>query len=148
MQTFLPYPDFEDSFLVLDPKRLGNQVYREGLTLIRGGWSHHPASLMWRGYEHALARYLIAGLDVLLHIYERDYPHHRETFEGYLREFPNTGMPPWLGRADFHSRHRSVLLWKKPEWYSQFGWNEEPMGPDKKGKFPYVWPVSKRKDAA
>lgn len=57
MQTFLPYADFDESARALDPKRLGNQVYRECLTLIRGGWPNHPASRMWRGYECALACY-------------------------------------------------------------------------------------------
>ena len=48
MQTFLPYPSFSESMKCLDPKRLGNQVYRECLTLIRGGWSNHPIAKMWK----------------------------------------------------------------------------------------------------
>ena len=51
MQTFLPYPDFAKSARVLDPSRLGNQFYREGLTLLRGKWPNHPASKMWA--DHA-----------------------------------------------------------------------------------------------
>lgn len=65
MQVFLPYPDLQASVQCLDPKRLGNQVYRECLTLVRGGWSNHPASRMWKGYEYALCRYALYGLDEL-----------------------------------------------------------------------------------
>jgi hypothetical protein len=140
MQTFLPYAKFEDSVRVLDPNRLGNQVYREGLTLIRGGWPHHPVSRMWHGYKHALAIYCLAGLDELLRR-GRDYPHHRETFEKYLQEFPDTGMPIWLGCDKLHSSHRAILLWKQPEWYNKFGWREKPLGPNENGRFPYFWPI-------
>ena len=66
MQVFLPYPDFAKSVECLDPSRLGNQIYREALTLIKGGWKHHPASKMWANHKHALAKYWIAGLDELL----------------------------------------------------------------------------------
>jgi hypothetical protein len=142
MQTFLPFPDFDESMRVLDPKRLGNQVYREGLTLIKGGWPHHPASKMWRGYEYALALYCIAGLNELFRR-GKDYPHHRLTFEGFLSNYPDTGMPPWLGNEAFHSCHRAILLWKNPLWYGQFGWTEEPKGPDEKKRFPYIWPKGK-----
>ena len=133
MQTFLPYPDFHESMKVLDDKRLGNQVYRECLTLIRGGWPNHPASKMWRGYEFSLAVYALAGLDEL-HCRGRLYDHHRKTFMKLMRDFPDTGAPPWLGREDFHASHRSNLLRKYPEWYGRFGWTE----PD---DLPYVWPV-------
>lgn len=44
MQVFMPYPDLQQSVCCLDDKRLENQVYREGLTLLRGGWKiiQHP----------------------------------------------------------------------------------------------------------
>jgi hypothetical protein len=66
MQTFLPYPDFSGSALVLDVKRLGKQRV-EAIQVLRGlvvpgyGWPHHPAVKMWQGYEEALVRY---GLDM------------------------------------------------------------------------------------
>ena len=65
MQTFVPLPDYKMSMNCLDKSRLGNQVWREGMTLIKGGWSNHPASKMWRGYEYHLGLYLLAGCDVL-----------------------------------------------------------------------------------
>ena len=62
VQTFLPYPDFEQSARVLDPKRLGKQRV-ETIQVVRAltrptyGWANHPAVLMWKGYEEALGRY-------------------------------------------------------------------------------------------
>lgn len=138
MQTFLPYPSFYESMKCLDLMRLGNQVYRECLTLIRGGWPNHPISKMWKGYEHALAKYALAGIEELLRR-GRDYPHHRKTFEDYLQKFPDTGLPPWICNPELHSSHRSALLYKLPGWYNQFGWTEKPAIPDSDGRLPYVW---------
>ena len=41
-QVFLPSPDLRASVCCLDPKRLGNQIYREAKTLITGGWTETP----------------------------------------------------------------------------------------------------------
>ena len=69
MQTFLPYPDFEQSARSLDTKRLGKQRVEciqvvRGLTVPGYGWRHHPAVKMWRGCEEALARYAVTCCDV------------------------------------------------------------------------------------
>lgn len=138
MQTFLPYPDYYQSMQCLDPKRLGNQVYREGLTLLRGKWPNHPASKMWRGCKVSLCDYLLAGLVVLC---ERgfNYPHHEEEIirrRKFWFEYEHGNLPPrWLGNDDFHAAHRSNLLRKNPDWYGQFNWTE----PD---NLPYIWPTS------
>lgn len=68
MQTFLPLPSFTDSAAALDDKRLGKQrveawqiatAFENG-----GGWSRHPATLMWRGWRPALLRYgLVVSLE-------------------------------------------------------------------------------------
>ncbi len=132
MQTFLPYPSFYQSMKCLDPKRLGNQVYREGMTLLRGKWPNHPASKMWRGYEPALALYLYEGTIVLSERgkYYDDAPWFKELL---TYNMSSANLPPWLGNMDFHASHRSNLLRKDPVWYGQFGWTE----PD---DLPYVWP--------
>lgn len=132
MQTFLPYPDYNESMRVLDPKRLGNQVYREAFTLLRGGWSNHPASRMWQGHFHHLALYVLAGLDELKRR-GKDYPYHYDEATVHLLNFPDTGPPPWISDEAFHASHRSNLLRKDPDWYGQFGWTESP-------DLPYVWP--------
>lgn len=157
MQTFLPFADFRQSMMVLDPSRLGNQVYREGMTLIRGGWPNHPASKMWRGCEQALAMYLLFGVEELLaRGYDyRDRPWCHElvkmlpiqpikSVESALSAhrfiLNRCILPPWLGDEAIHASHRGVLLWKNPEWYSQFGWKDKPRPPRPDGKMDYVWP--------
>ena len=133
MQTFLPYPDFRLSLKCLDPKRLGNQIYRECLTLVRGGWKNHPASKMWRGYEYALCEYGLIGFEVLKER-GKDYSHWIPVFKEIQSRHENTGMPPWFGDEEFHASHRSNLLRKNKEWYGQFGWLES-------DDLSYVWPV-------
>jgi hypothetical protein len=133
MQVFVPYPDIRLSVAALDPKRLGNQIYRECLTLIRGGWPNHPASRAWTGHFHALALYSLAGLDEL-DSRGRHYPHHRATFEQYLSQFPDTGFPKWWGREDVHRSHASNLLRKDPAFYG-------PKFPGVPADLPYIWPT-------
>ena len=140
MQTFLPLPDYYESMKCLDPKRLGNQVYREGLTLLRGGWSKHPAYKMWRGHEYHLGLYLLAGMKALN---ERDkfYPESQAKIEAEMAKFSDTGAPPWFGDERLHSSHRAALLKKDFQWYSKFGWSEQPDPLTAEGKFNYWWPV-------
>jgi hypothetical protein len=62
MQTFLPFPSFEQSLQSLDYRRLGKQRVetKQILMALLGeskGWVNHPATKMWRGHEHALAEY-------------------------------------------------------------------------------------------
>lgn len=139
MQTFLPYASFADSMGVLDPKRLGNQVYREGITLLRGGWPNHPAAKMWRGYEDALVRYLWAGVNEL-ELRGRDYSDRPWWHELRARLKHGVEMPPWLGDEAIHASHRGVLMYKQPEWYGQF-FDDDPIAPTPDGKMNYVWPV-------
>lgn len=135
MQTFLPLPSFDESAMVLDPSRLGNQAYREGLTLLRGGWKNHPASKMWIGYQRSLAEYILACFRELSKR-GRDYPHHVQEVLRTMENLPNNGNPPWLGLEKFHASHRANLIRKNPEWYGKFGWKESP-------DLPYFWPINK-----
>lgn len=135
MQTFLISSDYHESMRCLDKSRLGNQVWREGLTLLRGKWPNHPASRMWRGYEYHLGLYLLAGCDVLAER-GKEYPVVREKILTEMEKHKNTGSPPWINDEKFLASHRSNLLRKDPIWYGQFGWDESP-------DLPYVWPVKK-----
>lgn len=139
MQTFLPFADFQKSALVLDYKRLGKQrveamqlldVLLERPTKtgkIRTGWRNHPAAKMWHGYTEALKQYhnIVIGEWI-----ERGYKNNMqlEIIEG------DVVMPPWLGDEAFHASHRSNLLRKDLEFYSQWGWTE----PD---DLEYIWPT-------
>lgn len=141
MQTFLPLPNYLESMRCLDKSRLGNQVWREGITLIRGGWPNHPASKIWRGHEYHLGLYLLDGCKVLE---ERGkaYPHIIEKIKFEMAKHINTGPPKWLGNDNFHASHRKALLFKNYEWYKQFGWKETPDIPDENGKLNYFWPTA------
>lgn len=142
MQTFLPWPDFQQSAYFLDDKRLGKQrveTLQIMTALLEGrGWVNHPATKMWRGYEWALLCYQKAVcehwvnergfkdtcFDKTVALY---FSHHSEVRW-------NTKMPFWLGNARFHLSHQSNLVRKDPAFYGRYF----PGVPD---NLPYVWPV-------
>ncbi|NBS68470.1 cytoplasmic protein [bacterium] len=138
MQTFLPHADFELSARALDKRRLGNQR-NEAWVLLRAstgeikGWSQHPASKMWVGHAHALARYGIAMCQEFTRRGCADTVCAR--FEEWLQNttLPDKGDPPWLGSQAFHTAHQSNLVAKDPEYYGAL-WPNAPRG------LPYVWP--------
>ena len=141
MQTFLPYPSFEDSAACLDYKRLGKQRL-ETLQIVHTllepkttkGWLNHPAVRMWRGYEFCLVNY---GLIICEQWQSRGYKDNIWfDLDEYYTFLYNEDMqvPPWLGNDAFHKSHQSNLLRKNPEHYEQFNWDVE-------RDLPYVWPV-------
>ena len=134
MQTFLPYADFDKSVQCLDFRRLGKQRVEAKqiiITLTEGSrWFNHPAVLMWNGYIDALKLYMNKCIREWIH---RGYK-NTMTLADVSTQIQ---MPPWFGNNDFHASHRSNLLRKDIQWYSQFGWTE-PTG------LAYVWPVKKQ----
>ncbi|WP_432058111.1 MSMEG_6728 family protein [Streptomyces sp. bgisy022] len=153
MQTFLPYPEFDATALVLDRRRLGKQRV-EALQVLRGltvpgyGWRRHPAVRMWTGYEEALVRY---GLEICRVWRDRG---HQDSCAAKLvaelaavrpgapvreqRELADAGeLPPWLGDPGLHRSHRSALLRKDPEVYGG-------VFPGEPDDLPYLWPASDR----
>lgn len=131
MNTFLPYADFTRSAKCLDDRRLGKQRV-EAMQILNalhrgdGGWIHHPAVLMWRGYEDALRLYMNA---CIMEWISRGFVNRMLLAEV---ELPVT-MPPWLGDRRFHRSHRSSLLRKDPSFYGRYGWKVRP-------DLPYFWP--------
>lgn len=150
MQTFLPYPSYTKSARVLDDKRLGKQrveckqILRALGVEVGGmatgkGWRNHPATRMWRGYEHSLCNYAIAMCTEWLRRGFADsllpeFRAARSALRGSWQLF--APRPHWVGSHSLHASHRSNLLRKDRSHYGQFGWAE----PD---HLPYVWPVSK-----
>ena len=144
MQTFLPYPSIDKSAECLDYKRLGKQRVEAwqiycALTNSDYGWQNHPAVKMWRGYEYLLIEYgMMMSHEWFLRGYNGTIMEQR--FDTEFAKFKNDygfklpEKPFWWGDDAFHASHRSNLLRKNPEYYSQFGWTE----PD---NLPYVWPV-------
>lgn len=151
MQTFLPYADFEQSARALDRKRLGKQRV-EVIQIVRAltwpgyGWAHHPAVLMWKGYEEALGRYGLTCCEVWTELGFGDTCAGTITtdlrpvgIETIRTQTELAGaLPPWLGDEAFHLGHQSALRRKDPDWYGY----RFPGVPD---DLPFVWPVRSEK---
>lgn len=132
--TFLPYKEFNKSAIVLDGRRLGKQR-SESKILINGGWPYHPISKMWANYKPALIKYT---WEICKEWRNRGYKDTVYLFlintafeEGLISERTVSAMndlvftePKWLGNPFLHASHRSNLLRKLPNYYSQFGWTE------------------------
>ena len=123
---------------MLDRQRLGKQRV-ETMQIMKAlklgvGWVNHPATKMWRGYEHILLQYQEAICN------EWTSRGYKDTCLEKTRDLhggeaaSSLLLPPWLGKKVVHSAHRANLLRKAPEWYSQFGWSEEPADG-------YNWPL-------
>lgn len=137
MQTFLPYESFTLSASVLDRPRLGKQRV-ENLQIMKvltghsHGWRNHPAVKMWSGCEATLMSYQTAICN------EWTSRGYKDTCLDKTKllfgNFSTNLSPWWLGEEKLHSSHRSNLLRKNPEHYSQFNWTE----PD---NLEYFWPT-------
>jgi hypothetical protein len=162
MQTFVPLTSsFEDIARTLDRARLNKQAL-EGwqilMTLLEldpqgnyrapKGWVNHPAVKMWRGHEMALYLYIQAMVNEWL---RRGYKSTigdkaKETIKvamskGLLGGSASTN-PSWISDMSMFKQvaasHRTALLVKDYEWYSQFKWAEDPG--HKPETYEYLWP--------
>lgn len=156
MQTFLPYEDYTMSAQCLDDRRLGKQrveawqIYQclsnQGSTR----WKNHPAVKMWCGYPFQILYYGICiskawrerGFkDTMLDRFNSEFSILLRLLCSKLSEddciIVLDQKPKWLGDRCFHNSHRSNLLRKNPNWYSQFYW-------DVPNDLPYIWPRSIR----
>lgn len=145
MQTFLPYPDFIATAKCLDYRRLGKQrvearqIYL-ALTQENYGWKNHPMVKFWKGYEDALLLYglIICGewktrgyKDTM---YEQFFKYLVENFSFSKKHWQPIKYPLLIGNEKFHDTHKSNLLRKNKEYYSQFNWNV----PD---NLNYIWSI-------
>jgi hypothetical protein len=163
MQTFVPLTSsVQDIAKVLDNKRLNKQAL-EGwqilMTLLEldpqgnhrtpKGWYNHPAVKMWRGHEMALFMYIFAMVEEWKNrgykstIATKAWNTVQVAMERKLIT-DDISAPAWLENKELFeqiaSSHRIALLNKDYEWYSQFGWAEDPgYRPD---TYDYIWPVS------
>lgn len=136
MQTFVPYADDWRSAAVLDDKRLLKQIVEchqilRALTDDNYGWQNHPAVKMWRGYSVRLYSYYEAM--------QAEYKKRRSKFVNVAPPINNNDLandPDWWGGV-IHASHRANLLRKNPDFYTKFGWIEEP-------DMPYFWPVGSK----
>lgn len=140
MQTFLPYPNFEQCAKVLDNKRLNKQIL-EGtqiLKLILGidsnSWSNHPCTKMWSYFPGLLYSY-IKTMNNEYSLRNKEGKDHgafiklNQIIEPLQIE---STLPWWLGNNEFHKYHRRNLTRKDINYYLQFWDEEEHTG--------YLWP--------
>ena len=148
MQTFLPYEDFKQSLDCLDYRRLGKQRV-ECLQMLRTyipgdtkkGWSNHPVTKMWSATPKALAYYGLLDCDCWISRGYKDTTKQKildaimdivgpVTQEELSDEYANAifngdsdFLPIWFGNKAYHDSHKSNLLRKNHEFYSQYGWD-------------------------
>jgi hypothetical protein len=158
MQTFMPSVEYAETAKILDNKRLNKQAL-EGWQILMNlleldpqgnhrppkGWSNHPAVKMWRGHEFALYVYVLA---MVREWQARGFKSTigdkaRATVRAFGLDKLVMEQPTWLcdvrTAESVASSHRLALLAKNYEWYSQFGWEEDPgYAPT---EYEYTWPV-------
>lgn len=140
MQTFVPESTFEASVRILDRQRLGKQRV-ETLQIMNAlagkskGWTNHPATKMWRGYETALLMYQGATVTEWLRRGYKDTCFDK-TKAVWLQYFckDRVETPHWWGDDRVHDSHKKALVFKDPTWYNT-------IYPEVVGEYNYYWPV-------
>jgi hypothetical protein len=139
VQTFLPYPDFDQTARCLDDRRLGKQRVEamqvlNALRTPHNPWRRHPVVRMWAGYDDALGAYMNA---CIIEWVRRGFTNNMP-----LADVPlSPALPPWLGDERLHASHRASLRRKLPDYYEAFGWGDDVC-------LPYFWPEAARLDVA
>jgi len=149
MQTFLVSPNFDTCAKILDSKRLNKQI-TECFQILQANlsslyrWHNHPACRMWKPYH----LYLYGYIDSMQYEWNKRYKKVHKSYRMFLelisaiykynysqlQEWHLSEKPCWFYDERIYVSHRSNLLRKKPEYYSQFKWKE----PD---NLPYFWPT-------
>ena len=126
----------------MDRKRLGKQRI-EALQIAEillgvstsKGWVNHPVVKMWKGYESFLVHMYIPS--IFQEWKTRGYKNTKcELKYRNLFLLASTVIitPHWL-TYDFIERHRSNLVRKNPEYYSN-------LFPEVSDSLPYLWPIN------
>jgi len=143
MQTFVPEATFADSVRVLDRQRLGKQRVEtlqimKALAGLSKGWTNHPATRMWRGYERSLLDYQHATVNEWLRRGYKDtcYMKTLAVYDMFFDNNASVEVPHWWGDNRVHDSHKSALVFKDPVWYNT-------IYPDVVGEYNYYWPVPK-----
>jgi hypothetical protein len=114
--TFVVSSVPEDTFRILDSKRLGKQRI-EAQTIIKTlegkitGYHDHPIIFMWVGYVDALKYYFNCCVDEWVN---RGYKNNLEKYE--VKE--NVTFPFWFSNKQVHESMKASLLRKDGEYYS------------------------------
>lgn len=163
MQTFYPIvsEDFLEQAKALDNLRLNKQAL-EGWQILMvlleldplgndrtpKGWVNHPAVKMWRGYEFALLKYVEAmceewrnrGYKTTVDV-KAKATYEKAVAKGKVASLDILTLPTWIKDKtkleDVAKSHRTALLNKNYEYYSQHRWKEGRTG--KPDSYEYVW---------
>lgn len=145
MQTFLPYQNIIKSVQCLDKRRICKQRIEatQILNIILNktetkGWRKHPCVRQWIGFENCLIYYRNECIIEWTKRKNKDGSFCKNNMPLW-KISGDIIYPDWFGYEEFHSCHRATLLYKDYEWYSQFGWTEEP-------KYEYWWPSKNSKE--
>jgi hypothetical protein len=106
--------------------RSNMHVYKQNPRTGAYGWSEHPVSKLWSGYELRLAHYGLACAEEMLSnraLAKADPAGSLERrrlnvgrWRGLVRELEDAGfsddLPPLFGDEEFHSAFRALLLYK------------------------------------
>ena len=143
MQTFVPENTFAKSVRVLDRQRLGKQRVEtlqimNALAGLSKGWTNHPATRMWRGYERALLDYQNATCTEWLRRGYKDtcFLKTVRVFAEHFDTSIGVELPHWWGDKRVHDSHKKALVFKDPVWYNT-------IYPNIVGEYNYYWPVTK-----
>lgn len=143
MQTFVPETSMEHSVRVLDRQRLGKQRVEtlqimKALAGLSKGWTNHPATRMWKGYEFSLLAYQDATIREWKRRGYKDtcWGKTLEVYSEYFAKDAIVDLPHWWGDNRVHDSHKSALVFKNPIWYNAYY-------PDVIGEYNYYWPVPK-----
>ena len=125
MQTFLSHYCALDIARSLDDKRLNKQILECDvlLDLILGikdnSWKNHPACKMWKDYPDILMFYRNTMLDEWRY---RGKNSNRSYRHDISIDIDNITYPWFMSDERVILSHRSNLVRKYPEYYSQYGW--------------------------
>jgi len=135
MQTFLPSTNSYSAARMLDSKRLNKQIL-EGYQILNvlsgmskgNGWKHHPAVLMWKGYEKGLWQYIQAMIqEAKLRGIKTDKNEENlnNLKEQCWEDWGNIAPDFWEDNNKVMrlvTTHRANLYNKDPMYYAHFGY--------------------------
>ncbi len=127
---------------MLDRARLGKQRV-EVWQLLNGSFPHHPASIMWQGYEHALTAYGIICCKYWIRMGHDDSI--LPALQGRRQALIELGTYPlvwpwWYGHPAMVCTHQSKLYHKgSPKWVALQERVGKPAGMEPM-RLPYLWP--------